>query len=79
MENKTRKIQKREQYSRKGRVNKEQVSPGLFFFFFYRGNCREERTSLVGFGLLVCKEEYFFLSLCSEGKVLLLVEQFLEL
>jgi len=43
MENKTRKIQKREQYSRKGRVNKEQVSPGLFFF--YRGNCREERTS----------------------------------
>jgi hypothetical protein len=32
MENKTRKIQKREQYSRKGRVNKEQVSPGLFFF-----------------------------------------------
>jgi hypothetical protein len=33
MENKTRKIQKREQYSRKGRVNKEQVSPGLFVFF----------------------------------------------
>jgi hypothetical protein len=31
MENKTRKIQKREQYSRKGRANKEQVSPGYFF------------------------------------------------
>lgn len=59
-------------------MNKEQVSPGLFFFFI-EGIVEKSALVLVGFGLLVCKEEYFFLSLCSEGKVLLLVEQFLEL
>jgi hypothetical protein len=56
MENKTRKIQKREQYSRKGRVNKEQVSPGLFFFFFIEGIVEKSALALLVLDYLFVKK-----------------------